>query len=126
MTGAIAQDNVEAIDLLKEFLARLCASNDEGSFVRQIAKTTARWSAVEDLLTAADREELWQIAFKSRQGGFSSCNLKAHYVLDEDFINDGSALILFALVGGRWTHVVSVQDQNRFISVATWLQGQAE
>lgn len=112
--------------MLKDFLARLCASTEDGAFVWQMAKTETRWSTVEDLLTEPDREELWCIAFRSKQGGFSSCNLKAHYVLDEDFINEGSAFILFALVGSQWTHVISVRDQNRVTTAATWLQGQVQ
>ena len=48
----------------------------------------------------------------------STCNLKAHYVLDEDFINNGTAFVLFALVGSDWTHVVRVNNQNRFTPVS--------
>ncbi|MEO5331712.1 MAG: hypothetical protein H7839_06780 [Magnetococcus sp. YQC-5] len=113
-----------SIDKLKDFLSRLCASTDDGSFVWQMATATSRWSSVEDLLAETDRQELWRIAFNSELGGFSACNLKAHYVLDEDFVNDGSAFILFSLVGSVWTYVVAVKDQNRFTTVDTWLQGE--
>ncbi len=51
-----------------------------------------------------------------------SGNLKAHYVLDEDFINNGSAIVLFALVGSDWTRLVRVKDQNQFTSAEVWLE----
>lgn len=126
MTSTIGMYRTDAIELLESFLARICGSNDDGSFVWRLAKATDRWSTVQDLITETDLEELQRIAFRSRQGGFSPGNLKAHYVLDEDFINDGTAFILFALVGSRWTHVISIRDQNRITSTATWLQGQAQ
>lgn len=123
MINAIGRDGTAPIELLESFLVRLCRSSDDGSFAWRLAKATDRWSTVQDLITKTDFEELQRIAFRSGPGGFSPGNLKAHYVLDEDFINDGTAFILFALVGSRWTHVISIGDQNRFTSVATWLQG---
>ena len=116
----------DAMALLKDFLSGLCSNNEDGSFVWQLAKTVTRWSSVDSLLTEMDRAELQRIAFRSSHGGFSAGNLKAHYVLDEDFINDGSAYILFALVGSTWTHVISVSEQNRFTTVSVWLAGEAQ
>lgn len=112
--------------LLKDFLSGLCSSNEDGSFVWQLAKTVTQWSSVDSLLTEMDRAELHRIAFRSSHEGFSVGNLKAHYVLDEDFINDGSAYILFALVGSTWTHVISVSDQNRFTTVSVCLAGEVQ
>lgn len=93
---------------LEDFLTGLCGNSEDGSFVWLLAKTMTRWSAVDRLLTEMTRAELHRIAFRSSHGGFSACNLKAHYVLDEESISGGSAYILFALVGSTWTHVTSV------------------
>lgn len=112
--------------LLKDFLSGLCSNNEDDSFVWQLAKTVTQWSSVDSLLTEMDRAELHRIAFRSSHEGFSAGNLKAHYVLDEDFINDGSAYILFALVNSTWTHVISVSDQNRFTTVSVWLAGEVQ
>jgi hypothetical protein len=111
------------IDRLTAFLARICSSSDEGGFVRQIALSNIRWLTVEECLSESERNELHQIAFHSPGGGFSACNLKVHYVLDEDFIDGGSALIVFALVGSTWSHVIRVREQNIFVSVDAWLAG---
>ncbi|MNC48166.1 hypothetical protein D3C75_972650 [compost metagenome] len=117
-------NGTDAIALLMDFLTGLCSNNEDGGFVWQLAKAVTRWSLVDRLLTEMDRAELHCIAFSSGHEGFSAGNLKAHYVLDEDFINDGSAYILFALVGSTWTHVISVSDQNRFTTVSVWLAGE--
>ncbi|MBA3016524.1 MAG: hypothetical protein KKD63_05970 [Proteobacteria bacterium] len=45
---------------------------------------------------------------------FSSCNLKACYILDEDFVNNGRAFILFNLVASNWTYVAQVDNQLEF------------
>lgn len=113
----------DAIDLLQLFLTELCQSKDEDRFVRQLAMSTTRWASVEELLRDSDRASLHEIAFKSPRGGFSSGNLKAHYVLDEDFINDGTALILFSLVGSDWSFVVRVINQNSFTPESAWVEG---
>lgn len=116
----------DAMALLKDFLTGLCSNNEDGSFVWLLAKTVTRWSSVDILLAEVDRAELHRIAFNSSHEGFSAGDLKAHYVLDEDFINDGSAYILFALAGSTWTHVISVSEQNRFTTVSVWLAGEAQ
>ncbi len=118
MSQAIGKDDLKAIDGMRRFLEQLCRNHDGDGFVGQLARSKARWASVEDSLSAADRLELSRIAFESRVGGFSTCNLKAHYVLDEDFINNGTAFVLFALVGSDWTHVVRVNNQNRFTPVS--------
>jgi hypothetical protein len=117
-------NGTDAMALLKEFLTGLCGNSEDGSFVWLLAKTVTRWSSVDRLLTEMNRAELHRIAFRSSHGGFSACNLKAHYVLDEEFTSDGSAYILFALVGSTWTHVISVGDQNRFTTASVWLAGE--
>jgi hypothetical protein len=116
-------DDLSATAALEAFLDRLCRNHDSDGWVGQLAKSNARWSSVEDSLSAEDRLELHRIAFESRVGGFSACNLKAHYVLDEDFINGGTAFVLFALVGIDWTLVVRVNEQNRFTPTSAWLAG---
>lgn len=109
------------IQRLITFLAQICNLNDEGGFVRHVALGNARWFSVEECLSEPERKELHNIAFNSPSGGFSPGNLKAHYVLDEDFIDGGNALIVFALVGSTWSHVIRVREQNIFVSVDTWL-----
>lgn len=125
MNPAIGKDGLTAIDGLKRFLEQVCRNQEGDAFVGQLASSRARWASVEDSLSAADRLELSRIAFESRVGGFSASNLKAHYVLDEDVINDGTAFILFSIVGSDWTHVIRVNNQNRFTPVSTWLAGES-
>ncbi len=125
MSPAIGEDHLTAIDGLRRFLEQLCRHHDGDGFVGQLARSKARWASVEDSLSVADRLELRRIAFESRVGGFSACNLKAHYVLDEDFINNGTAFVLFALVGSDWMHVIRVRNQNHFTPVSAWLAGES-
>lgn len=47
---------------------------------------------------------------------FSACNLKVRYLFDEDFVNDGSALLVFNLVATPWVHLVWLRDQNKVIA----------
>lgn len=121
MINSHAKASPDCIERLTTFLAQICSSNDEDGFVRQVALGKARWLSVEECLSEPKLNELQNIAFNSPGGGFSPGNLKAHYVLDEDFIDGGSALIVFALVGSTWNHVVRVREQNIFVSVNTWL-----
>lgn len=121
MINSHAEASPDCIERLTTFLAQLCSSNDEGGFVRQVALGNARWLSVEKCLSEPKRKELQHIAFNSSVGFFSPGNLKAHYVLDEDFIDGGSALIVFALVGSTWNHVIRVREQNLFVSVDSWL-----
>ena len=118
---------MEMLQLI-EFLNLLCGPTDDSSFVYRLAQQRSRWSTVLELLSPAQSERLERIGFaSSREGdGFSPCNLKAHYVLDEDFINNGSAIILFSLVGSQWTHIAHVGDQNRFTSVDVWNDAESE
>lgn len=118
--------DTDAMFQLTGFLTILCSNSEDGGFVWRLAKALTRWSSLDRLLTETERAELHRIAFRSKSGGFSACNLKAHYVLDEDFINNGSAYILFALVGSTWTHLISVSDQNRFTTASAWLTGEAQ
>lgn len=105
----------ELVDLRRSLHA-LCAVEGSEGFVCRLAKETSRWSSVEDLLGEVAKDQLCEIAFRPRiaRDGFSVGNLKAHYILDEDFINNGSAIVLFSLVGAFWTHIERVSDQNEF------------
>lgn len=124
MINSHAEASPDCMERLTTFLAQICSSNNEGGFVRHVALGNARWLSVEECLSEPKRKELQDIAFNSSVGFFSSCNLKAHYVLDEDFIDGGSALIVFALVGSTWNHVIRVREQNIFVSVDAWLAGE--
>ncbi|MCZ8312362.1 MAG: hypothetical protein O9320_16060 [Magnetospirillum sp.] len=111
---------------LTAFLDQLCCDNDDTSFVFKLAGVNTRWTSVSDLLSDQQKELFDRIAFRpQRRGdGFSPGSLKAHYVLDEDFINSGSAIVIFSLVGTQWTHVVHVQGQNLFAPAERWLESQ--
>lgn len=111
---------------LVAFLDELCQPEQDNDFIIKLAQSRTRWASVSDLLLVPQKEALDQIGFRPLQkgDGFSPGNLKAHYVLDEEFINNGSAIILFSLVGAQWTHVVHVEDQNRITSPALWLEGE--
>lgn len=113
----------DPLEMLVTFLNELCRRSDDNSFVFALAHSGARWSTVIDLLSDKQRDTIDKIAFKSKNGGFSPANLKVHYVLDEDFINGGSAIVLFSIVGSEWTHLVHVADQNRFMHASIWLEG---
>tara|TARA_R110000772_G_scaffold190703_1_gene301487 strand:- start:242 stop:655 length:414 start_codon:yes stop_codon:yes gene_type:complete len=73
-----------------------------------------RWCGIDDLLK--DNEEirhlLNQFAFKARDKNFSfsAGNLKAQYIPNEDFVDNGSAFIIYSLVGSNWKHVVWVNN----------------
>ena len=86
MINSHAEASPNCMERLTTFLAQICSSNDEGGFVRHVALGNARWVSVEECLSEPKRKELQDIAFNSSVGFFSSCKLKAHYVLDEDCI----------------------------------------
>lgn len=112
----------DSIETLKRFLQEICDSNAEDAFIRRLSSAGQRWSTVKDLVSVEQKRQFVEIAFRSHFGGFSAGNLKAHYVLDEDFIDGGSALVLFSLVGSTWNYVVRIQEQNSFIPVSAWLE----
>lgn len=105
---------------LREALNALCSESD-GPFVRGLACNPGRWSAVSELLRGADFAALEQLAYAER---FSLGNLKAHYVLDEDFVDGGTAFVLFALVGSVWAHVVRLKGQTAVVPPEAWLDGE--
>lgn len=123
MTKVTTDEASEAIKRLYAFLNDVCHDDSEHGFVRKLAKASTRWSTVQDHLIPTEKTALELLAFQSADGGFSPGNLKAHYVLDEDFVNAGSAFVLFSLVAGNWTHVVAVSNQNKFTSAADWMSG---
>ena len=108
------------------FLEDLCVDNGPGSFARNLAGRTERWVTVRVLLSDQQVDTLDHIGFSplTKGDGFSPGNLKAQYVLDEDFVNNGSAIVVFALVGSQWSHVVHLKDQNDFKPAEKWLEGQ--
>lgn len=74
-----------------------------------------RWCGVEDLIKGeqALNVMLNDFAFKGRDSefAFSSGNLKAQYIPNEDFVGNGSAFVLFSLVGTKWSHIAWVEDE---------------
>jgi len=105
---------------LRDAVDALCAESD-GPFVRSLAISPARWSSVSELLPAADLAGLERLAYAE---GLSPCNLKAHYVLDEDFVDGGTAFVVFALVGSAWAYVVRLQGQAAVVPPEAWLDGE--
>ncbi|QQD22808.1 hypothetical protein GJQ54_13950 [Oceanospirillaceae bacterium ASx5O] len=125
VSSRIGAEDIPAIEKLKKFLDQLCGRSQGNEWIRQLSRSTTRWVSVADTLSEKDSLELNRIAFESRSGGFSACNLKVHYVLDEDFINGGTAILLFALVGSDWTYVVRVNEQNLITPASVWLTGES-
>jgi hypothetical protein len=118
-------NKAHAINKLELLLRDICASNEPGSFVHQLASSSMRWNSVQGMMSKELRERLEEIAFRSELGGFSACNLKAHYLLDEDFIDGGSAIIVFSLLGSTWTLTVRLKNQNQLISAEKWLKDES-
>lgn len=123
MTHIHAPTSLNAIERLIHFLNEICQAETDESFVRKLAKAATRWVNVSALLDSNEALILEQIANRSRDNGFSPGNLKAHYVLDEDFVNGGSGFVLFSLIGTTWSLVVPVKNQNRFTSLTDWQAG---
>ena len=123
MTNVSKEIAPDVIQRLCAYMNDVCRDDSEQGFVRKLAKASTRWSTVQDHLTPAEKTAFDQIAFQFAVGGFSPGNLKAHYVLDEDFIDAGSAFVLFSLVAGNWSHVVAVRNQNNFTPATDWLVG---
>ncbi|WP_101923186.1 hypothetical protein [Tabrizicola sp. TH137] len=126
MSGTQPNLCVAECEELIAFLEDLCAESGSGSFVRNLSGRNERWVSVHDLLPDKKIETLDRFAFRPlrKSDRFSSGNLKVHYVLDEDFVNNGSAIVVFALVGSQWTHVIHLRDQNDFTPAEKWLEGQ--
>jgi hypothetical protein len=105
---------------LREAVNALCAESN-GRFVKSLAISSARWSSVAELLQGSDLAALVRLAYAE---GLSPCNLKAHYVLDEDFVDGGTAFVVFALVGSAWAHVVRLRGQAAVAPPEAWLDGE--
>jgi len=98
--------------LINDFTTRMITSpniEDNGYF-----DIGDRWCGVIDLIK--DNHEvvslLKQFSFEGRDKNFSfsAGNLKAQYIPNEDFIDNGSAFIIYSLVGIKWNHVVWVKN----------------
>jgi len=105
---------------LRDALNALCVEAG-GPFVRSLAISPTRWTSVSELLPAADLADLDRLAYAE---GISPSNLKAHYVLDEDFVDGGTAFVVFALVGSAWVHVVRLKGQAAGVPPEAWLDGE--
>ncbi|MCG9691296.1 hypothetical protein L1D55_05915 [Vibrio sp. Isolate22] len=107
------------------FLDALAEGEIEPSFVRNLItmldeeynyiKLGGRWCSVDEVLPEGSvaKNLLRKYAFYNLdpEYAFSSGNLKAQYIPDEDFINDGTAIIIFSLVGSQWLHTVRISNQ---------------
>lgn len=99
--------------LIPEFTEELIQTpNPENNYYYSMGN---RWCTVEDILKRYEdvNSLLTQFSFKGAdpEFSFSSGNLKASYLPDEDFINDGSAIVIFSLVGSDWLHTVRLKNQ---------------
>jgi hypothetical protein len=105
---------------LRDAVNAFCAESD-GPFVRSLAISPARRSSVAELLSGAALAGLERLAYTE---GLSPDNLKAHYVLDEDFVDGGTAFVVFALVGSAWSHVVRLKGQTAVVQPEAWMHGE--
>ena len=105
---------------LREAVNALCTESD-GPFVKGLAASSARWSSVVDLLRETELAALERLAFSE---GLSPSNLKAHYLLDEDFVDGGTAFVVFALVGSTWVQAVRLKGQAALVPPEAWLDGE--
>lgn len=106
-----------------QFLDYVLISPQYNSIVEKLRQLTPNrfykhnyWHSVEKLLRPYPNAHnaLNGFAFKNwdAEMAFSACNLKACYILDEDFVNGGRAFILFNLVASNWTYVAQVNNQS--------------
>lgn len=105
------------------FLDKLLNDAEYASVVRTLSRPVedafyegANWYGLEELLKSFPEatQALRGFAFEGWDvdvGGFSSGNLKACYVPDEDFVNGGRAFVLFNLVASNWTYVGQAANQ---------------
>lgn len=105
---------------LKDFLDDLATNPKFAYAVEAFARQKDDgWIGVEAALgreTEAGRI-LHELAFgMDTPFAFSACNLKARYLFDEDFVNNGTALLVFNLVATQWVHLVWLRDQNKAIA----------
>ena len=87
--------------------------------IRKLAlENREEWLTLQDILNKGTEEYgvLEGFAFHNKDPNmFFSCgDLKVHYIFDEDFVNDGSAVLIFNLVASRWLHHVWLANQNRY------------
>lgn len=100
-------------NICNDFTQRLISlPNPDANYYLEIGD---RWCCVESLIKN-DREALKilrQFAFEGRDHNFSfsSGNLKVQYIPNEDFVDGGSAFVIFSLVGTNWSHVVYIKDE---------------
>ena len=104
---------------LREAVNALCAES-QGPFLMSLATSSTRWSIVTALLRGSELAALEGLAHAE---GLSPCNLKAHYVLDENFVDGGTTFVVFALVGSAWVHVVRLKGQTAVVPTEAWLDG---
>lgn len=108
-----------------EFLELLSSNQLIGDFTKRMMATPNfevngyfnigdRWCGVKELLK--DNKQisylLDQFAFEAKDNNFSfsADNLKCQYIPNEDFVDNGSAFIIYSLVGDKWNHVVRVKN----------------
>ncbi|WP_257252727.1 MULTISPECIES: hypothetical protein [unclassified Endozoicomonas] len=103
----------------KAFLDSLLTSDDIVSKLRSQPADSfyreSKWHTIADLLQHCPDllEALNGYAFKGWDSSiaFTANNLKACYLIDEDFINGGRAFVLFNLVATSWFHLSEVSHQ---------------
>lgn len=126
MSDYIHTGATQELTELKHFLNELCEGGTN-PFLRRLSACSSIWTSVAGALPQEQLRPLERLASSVGVGSFFSAgNLKAHYVLDEDFVDGGSAFVLFALVGSTWTHVARVTGQAALVPKEAWICGPEE
>ncbi|MGB3225451.1 MAG: hypothetical protein WBB23_21865 [Desulforhopalus sp.] len=76
------------------------------------------WHSFEELLNPFPEasKALQNFAFNNWDDkiAFSARNLKACYIIDEDFVNGGRAFVLFNLVASNWNYLTQINNQAQY------------
>ena len=76
------------------------------------------WHSFEQLLNPFPEasKALQNFAFNNWDNtvAFSPCNLKASYIIDEDFVNGGRAFVLFNVVASNWNYLAQINNQAQY------------
>lgn len=117
--------------IFSEFLNELANGKIDSKFIENLVTSPNaknnyyfnigdRWCCVESCLkhNKLALRQLYKFAFNNADEGiaFSIGNLKAQYLPDEDFIDEGSAIVVFSIVGSAWFHFVRIGNQKHIFN----------
>ena len=106
-------ESLSSNDLIPDFTSQLILMpSPEDNYLISIGD---RWCSVQEILKKDLKinKLLDRFAFEGLDPNFSfsSGNLKAIYLPDEDFINGGCAIVIFTIVGSKWRHIIPLDNQ---------------